>query len=106
MDILIKGMEMPRFCADCPFRETRYDPGYYQYEKCKASGRIFNECRFDVNTFAERLNDCPLIEIPTPHGRLIDADALFQDLREHNIPFNNDINSAINVAPTILEAEE
>ncbi len=47
----------------------------------------------------------PFKELPKKHGRLIDADALFQDLREHNIPFNNDINSAINVAPTILEAE-
>lgn len=46
------------------------------------------------------------VQIPKGHGRLIDADALFQDLIEHNIPFNNDINSAINVAPTILEAEE
>lgn len=24
----------------------------------------------------ERLYDCPLVEIPTPHGRLIDADKL------------------------------
>lgn len=33
--------------------------------------------------------------------RLIDADALFRDLREHKIPFNADINEAIIVAPTI-----
>ena len=33
--------------------------------------------------------------------RLIDADALFQDLKEHNIPFNANINEAIIVAPTI-----
>lgn len=114
MDILIKGMEMPRFCADCPFRETRYDPGYYQYEKCKASGRIFNECRFDVNTFAERLNDCPLIEIPTPHGRLIDANKLADNIAtmlERNnklidLWLANLIQDEIDDAPTILEAEE
>lgn len=118
MDILIKGMEMPRFCADCPFRETRYDPGYYQYEKCKASGRIFNECRFDVNTFAERLNDCPLVEIKTPHGGLIDRSVLFEEYQNlcngllcRDCPFFNERNSCnieewILNQPPILEAEE
>lgn len=76
MDILVKGMEMPRFCADCPFWETRYDPGYYNYEHCKALGKIFNECRRDISPFEEKLDDCPLVEIPTPHGRLIDANKL------------------------------
>ena len=33
--------------------------------------------------------------------RLIDADALIQDLKDHKIPFNADINEAIIVAPTI-----
>lgn len=46
------------------------------------------------------------IQIPKGHGRLIDEDALFKDLREQQIPFNSDINSAINVAPTIFESEE
>lgn len=66
MNILVKGMEMmPKVCADCPFRVTMYDPGYYYYEKCKASGRIFNECRLDIDPFEEKLNDCPLDEIVT-----------------------------------------
>lgn len=33
--------------------------------------------------------------------RLIDADALIQDLKNHDIPFNADINEAIIVAPTV-----
>lgn len=72
MSILVKGMKMPKVCADCPFWETRYDPGYYNYEHCKALGRIFNECRRDISPFEEKLDDCPLIKIPTPHGNLID----------------------------------
>ena len=28
-----------------------------------------------------RHSDCPLIEVPEPHGRLIDADALVEDLK-------------------------
>lgn len=76
MSILIKKMEMPKVCALCPFRETKYDPGYYYYEHCKALGRIFNESKLDIDPFEERLSDCPLIEIPTPHGRLIDENAI------------------------------
>lgn len=37
--------------------------------------------------------------------RLIDADALIEDLKEHKIPFNADINEAIIVAPTIDAVE-
>ena len=33
--------------------------------------------------------------------RLIDADALFKDLEEQGIPFNNEINTAILIAQTI-----
>ena len=33
--------------------------------------------------------------------RMIDADALINDLKEHKIPFNADINEAIIVAPTV-----
>lgn len=104
MDILVKGMEMPRFCADCPFWETRYDPGYYNYEHCKALGKIFNECRRDISPFEEKLDDCPLVEIPTPHGRLIDADALDKELRRKWNYGDNGVTIAN--APTILEAEE
>ena len=37
--------------------------------------------------------------------RLIDADALIHDLKEHKIPFNADINEAIIVAPTVDAVE-
>ena len=72
MGLYVKGLEMPKVCAECPFREVRYDPGYYNYEHCKALGRIFNESKLDIDPFEEKFSDCPLIEIPTPHGRLIE----------------------------------
>lgn len=65
MSILIKGMEMPKVCAECPFREVRYDPGYYNYEHCKALGKIFNEHSMEIDVFEEKFNDCPLVEIVT-----------------------------------------
>ena len=61
MSVLIKGMDMPTCCADCdihnPFSETPY-------------------CRrlLQVIPLEGRLENCPLGEVPTPHGRLIDAD--------------------------------
>lgn len=50
--------------------------------------------------------ECPLVEIKTPHGRLIDEDALIDDLIEQKIPFNARVNESIIITPTILEAEE
>lgn len=104
MNILIKGMAMPKVCADCPFWETRYDPGYYQYEHCKALGRIFNECRRDIDPFAEKLDDCPLIEIPIPHGRLIDDDKITKEYYKN--PSYQRLCTILNNAPTIVEAEK
>ena len=53
MSIIIKGMEMPNICAYC-FIDT-------------------SECNLheSVNIWKERHPDCPLVEIPTPHGWLI-----------------------------------
>ena len=55
MSVLIRGMEMPERCGMC----------FLRVGDCKQ--RIYME---------QRPKACPLIEIPTPHGRLIDADEL------------------------------
>ena len=68
-DILIRGMEMPKSCADC-FLEDPYD-GY----NCRIIPKSANW------GLGERPSWCPLVEVPTPHGRLIDADALETDLK-------------------------
>lgn len=114
MGVYVKGLEMPKVCAECPFREVRYDPGYYNYEHCKALGKIFNEHSLEIDVFEEKFNDCPLIEIPTPHGRLIDADKLKEKREtmcwkdEFYMTHESDFIDSrhIDNAPTILEAEE
>jgi len=63
-DILIRGMEMPKSCADC-FLEDPYD-GY----NCRIIPKSANW------GLGERPSWCPLVEVPTPHGDLIDRDAL------------------------------
>lgn len=94
MDILIKGMDMPCMCCLCPCHDWDMETNRYYCQALKDELRIIDE-----NT---RRNDCPLVEVPTPHGRLIDADALsLWDIDVANYPSNY-----IKNAPTIIEAEE
>lgn len=86
-DILIKGMEMPKSCGDCPF--------LYDHDACYLSG-MWNDMRFMLLCFNGHTNEyrrgefpfkdkrvdwCPLVEVPT-HGRLIDADDLYEKTAE------------------------
>lgn len=71
MSVLIKNMEMPTNCADCPLN--------YDQMACGVTGtRWWSDSMVMMNfdSDKERLPNCPLIEIPTPHGRLGDLDEL------------------------------
>ena len=98
-DILIKGMEMPKNCTGCPICCGLP----YQHRDVKG-----------------RRPDCPLIEIPTPHGRLGDLDALYEEISNGNKAYNgiegydgeypnianvDDCLEAIKYADTVIEAE-
>ncbi len=91
MSILIKGIDMPKNCFDC---------------------EIFGLCslRDRLTHIEDRNPDCPLVEIPTPHGRLIDADDsmkhLADDGREAFTKHQVWMFFSEYGAPTILEAEE
>lgn len=98
MSILIKGGVMPLTCEECPC----YDNNDYS---CNVTGRGVIEYRFDG-----RPDDCPLVEVPTPHGKLIDADKLVWFIDNHIasgkkwVEFET-IKDMINSLPTIIEAE-
>lgn len=79
MSILIKGMDMPKSCEDCPC--AYFTEGAYS-DECQVTHKHITD---------EKPTDCPLIEIPTPHGMLIDVDDLINHIYD---------------CPTILEAEE
>ena len=83
MSILIKGMDMPISCEKCPL--------CYDYLHCSIDDSLHM-------SLYNRHPNCPLVEIPTPHGRLIDADKIFT--------YGHWEEQAVNEAPTILEAEE
>lgn len=94
MGVYIAAMDLPKECIECQFDIPDKDG----YPRCVILHRFI----IDGNTFS----NCPLVEIKTPHGRLIDEDALIDDLIEQKIPFNARINESIIITPTILEAEE
>ena len=105
MSILVKGMEMPESCYYCPFAD-----GVWQKDKrCLINGE---EMPRDGRDVQQNHINCPLVEVPTPHGDLIDRDAL----RDNNCDVF-EINGAdgtilamdvsiIDDAPIIIPAEE
>jgi hypothetical protein len=125
MSILIKGMEMPTSCNKCPFLD--YEEGF-----CFASG-VKHESGWYESTLCPggikdgRHDECPLVPVP-PHGRLIDADALRQSIKEsieECHAWAEEVNEGemyarvsqalgtfvecslrVKAAPTIIEAEE
>lgn len=107
MSLLIKGMEMPVGCwwrdnlglyRECPL----FDRDHYCYK--------LNREVSDNN--AKRPFDCPLAEVPTPHGRLIDADKLevhdgwLSEAEDYSTHITFVYSNAIDCAPTVIEAEE
>ena len=124
MSILIKGMKMPKSCAECPFFYLAY--GAEPNCNVDAYGEGIKECylpHMEEDPGKNRHPDCPLTELP-PHGRLIDADALhklFEDQWHYLqvLDWNENptaearqsgINWCVNTmhddAPTIIPAEE
>ena len=96
-DLIIKGVEMPKDCAECPIRNQEF----YKH------GRAFLGCSLCVKwgSAISRAEDCPLAEFSTSHGRLIDADELIKRLNESGNYVSPAIMAYIETAPTIIEAE-
>jgi len=105
MSVLVKGIEIPESCI-------------YLDEKANTKFCFF--CNHDDTPFCayrgaglglegERPDWCPLIEVPEPHGDLIDRDALEADIcPEWNglyVPDDAYSEKLIRNAPTVIEAE-
>jgi len=111
MSVFVKGMEMPNRCFECIFLTTA--PNFF----CLAGKRdLCAEHGINIS----RPDWCPLVDVKTPHGRLIDADELMKDIAElKKSPWYNAENHAfykeavdiieslcIKKALTVIEAEE
>ena len=69
MGVYIKGIKMPKACYECPCQ--------YDLIQCQALDfESICEEGFDCTT--ERLPNCPLVEVKTPHGRLIDENEVLK----------------------------
>ena len=83
------NMEMPKNCQECSL---------YIEGACYAKGYRDYKSIMDMS----KPDDCPLIEVPTPHGRLIDADAI----QDYNVETFGQRLLIIDTAPTVIEAED
>ena len=87
MSVCVKGMYLPPSCYFCPMTND----GFYI---CKANNPhklLEEDCE------ERRPNWCPLIEVPEPHGDLIDRDAL----PKPRVEWEDIVN-----APTVIPASE
>lgn len=81
MSILIKGMEMPESCYKCPFLD--YEEGFCFASGVKNKGGWYESTLCPADIKDGRHDDCPLVEVETPHGRLIDADEMLRWMRDY-----------------------
>lgn len=100
MGVYIKGMAMPKAKLECKFWNTDH--------VCTAN---MDGVACDPADGVYLPENCPLVEVAEPHGRLIDADALADDL-EYDAANEQDFYKAncaswlrSNCNQTIIEAE-
>ena len=89
MSVLIKGMQMPKNCAECPVALS----GKY----CRINQTYTTYIKLPI-----RPDHCPLVELPEHHGRLIDGDKLSDKMRGKWTVYDYE---ALGTIPTIIEAE-
>lgn len=100
----IVPQKMPLRCFECAYISSSTMDGY----SCKVSHKSLAS-EHGINT--GKPNWCPLIEIPTPHGRLVDLDKLKAQYvhgkadDEIESAWISNIRRAIVNAPTVIEAE-
>lgn len=111
MSIIVKGMEMPKSCFKC----------FIKQGSCPAIRKRIQVLPANSDTWIPydyRHDDCPLGNVPTPHGRLIDEEVVL----DHFVSISNnewnqnvctswanafaEASSDICDIPTVIEAEE
>ncbi len=121
MSILIKGVEMPKSCDKCIYAGWS---NFFQIYVCEAIKKeepvLFNGKQVKSTDIARsgRADNCPLIEVPEPHGRLGDLDRLEQMFADiDDAPYSGfdgtepfysaeDAAQIIGLAPTVIPASK
>lgn len=87
MSVIIKGVKMPYSCYDCC---TNY---------------IFPKCGLwyiNKNGDTRRHSNCPLVEIPSPHGIIVDAKKYIKSI---TIGMRGPLNAEMFKGVVLLDAE-
>lgn len=110
MSVLIKGMVMPKTCEACPFSGWS---NLFQTSSCKFISVYDNIQPFDNFSreyLTTRSKHCPLVEVPTPHGDLIDIDTIdLTNIDDTSMAFNigaSWVIMQIARAKTVIESEK
>lgn len=76
MSVFIKGIEKPKNCYGCDFNMYDYELNCY----CK-----INHGKTDKDDWTCD-KPCPIVEVPVPHGDLIDRQKLIEDNKHLEYP--------------------
>lgn len=106
MSVLIH-MDMPRNCGEC----WALDEWWGDYPLCLITQE---QGGFKFPKKEQRMRDCQLVEVPEPHGRLIDADAAAKQGWTISRTYSASPNQMVyevkamtdEILPTIIPAEE
>lgn len=97
MSLFVKGAKMPKECMTCP--------------ACQGDECWFEDDRPQIPDILNRRRKwCRLVDVKTPHGRLIDADRLIAIIKSAagdsvSVPLQAVLDS-IDHAPVVIAAEE
>lgn len=98
MSVLIKDMQMPKSCMECPL---------FNCHGCTATNTMFS----NMTNVAVRAKGCLLVEIPKG-ARLIDANKISSDMDDMKVEGEvfvtavNYVKLIVNDAPTIFEEDD
>ena len=65
MSVVVKGMNSFNYCYECPFHTNIYN-GFKTERWCKCLNRISSDSE------GHKPDDCPIIQLPENHKRLIE----------------------------------
>ena len=111
MSVLIKGMKMPETCFECDFCGALAMLDTVHFCDCPVVHGAINITQAIEDDV--RHPDCPLVEVPTPHGRLIDERVAGQYIGDHMTGIagregRSDwqrVHDGLADTPTVVEAE-
>lgn len=109
MGVYVKSMKMPELCAECNFWDRC--PKLHAVMRRDDDYEWTFEDLIDAKDDIGILNDCPLVEVPEPHGDLIDKARLMMHVADSYLSKSvtkeemNLVEEFVTMARIVIEAE-